>query len=58
MRDVLKPVEEEDDAKQEQDVVVSGDHVLGAQVDEGQDVHPGDFLDVALVALGDGVRQR
>ena len=55
--DVLQPVEEEDDAEQEQDVVVARHHVLGAEIDEGQDVDPGDLLDVALVALGDGMGQ-
>ena len=55
--DVLEPVEEEDDAKQEQDVVIAGHHVLGAQVDERQDVDPSDLLDIALVAFGHGMRQ-
>ena len=40
---VLHPVEEEDDAKQEQDVVVSRHHVLGAKIDEGDDVAPPRF---------------
>ena len=57
MRDVLQPVEEEDHAEQEQDVVVAGHHVLGAEIDERQQMDAGDLLDVALVALGDGVRQ-
>ena len=32
--DVLHPVEEEDHAEQEQDVVVARHHVLGAEIDE------------------------
>lgn len=50
--DVLHPVQEEDDAEEEKDVVVPGHHVFGAEVDEGQQIHPGNFLDVALVAFG------
>ena len=39
-------VEEEDDAKQEQDVVVSRHHVLWRQDKmKGDDVHPPDFLE-------------
>ena len=55
--DVLRPVEEEDHAEQEQDVVVARDHVLGPEIDEGDEANPGDLLNVALVALGDGVRK-
>ena len=51
----LMPVEEEDHAEQEQDVVVAGHHVFGAQVHEGQQIDARDFLDVALVTLGDSV---
>ena len=40
-------------------MVVTGDHVLGAKVGEGQQVRTRDLLDVALVALGHamGVRE-
>ena len=38
-------------------MVVAGDHVLSAHVDERQHHHPGAFLDKALVALGDSVGQ-
>jgi hypothetical protein len=38
-------------------VVIAGDHVLRAQIYEGKQTYAADFLDVALVALGDGVRQ-
>ena len=41
--------------EQEQDVVVARHHVLGAEIDEGEQVHPCDLLDVALVAFGYGV---
>ena len=54
-RDILHPVQEEDHAQQEQDVVVARHHVLRAQVDEGHDVHASDLEDVALVAFGDGM---
>ena len=36
-QDVLEPVEEEDDADQEQQVIVSGHHVLGAEIHEWPD---------------------
>ena len=35
--DVLQPVEEEDDADQEQQVVVAGHHVLGAEIHQRPD---------------------
>ena len=55
--DVLHPVEEEDHAEQEQDVIVARRHVFGAEIHEGDEVHPGDLLDVALVAGGNAVRE-
>ncbi|MCY1415170.1 hypothetical protein D9M71_306420 [compost metagenome] len=55
--DVLQAIEEEDYPDQEQQVVVAGDHVLGAEVDEGQQQHPAAFLDEALVAFGHAVSQ-
>ncbi len=55
---VFQAVEEEDHPEEEQQVVVAGDHVFGAHVDERQHHHPGAFLDKALVALGNGVGQR
>ncbi|KAG0757898.1 hypothetical protein G6F24_010176 [Rhizopus arrhizus] len=55
---ILESVEEKDHPEQEQQVVVTGDHMLGAHVDERQQHHPGAFLDKALVALGDSVGQR
>ncbi len=54
-RDVLHMVEEEDDAEQEQDMVVSRDHVLCAQIDERDDMNPEDLLDIARVAGGNGM---
>ncbi len=39
-------------------MVVTGDHVLGAKVGEGQQVRARDLLDVALVALGHAVGVR
>ena len=55
--DVLHPVQEEDHAQQKQDVVVSGDHVLGAEIDEGDQVDAADLLDVPLVTLRDSMGQ-
>ena len=54
-RHVLHTVEEEHDAEQEQDVVVPGDHVLGAEIGEGDQVDAPDLLDAARVAFGDVV---
>ena len=51
--DILQPVEEEDNAEQEQDVIVPRDHVLCPEIDEGQQMDAGDFLDITLVALRD-----
>jgi hypothetical protein len=56
-RDMLGAIEEEDHAQQEQDVVVAGDHVLGAEIDERQQMDAGYLLNVSLVALGDGMSQ-
>ena len=39
-------------------MVVACDHVLRPQIEKGDDVRSGDFLNVALVAKGDGMRQR
>ena len=55
--DMLHPVEEEDDAEQEQYVIEAGHHVLGAQVNKREQVYAGDLLDVALVTGGDGMRK-
>src|SRR3546814_16769224 len=54
-RDMLHPVEEEDDAEEEEDMVVTGDHMLRAEIHEGEDVHPADLLDISLVTFGDGM---
>ena len=53
--DVLQLVQKEDHAKQEQDVIISRHHVFCPQIDEGDDVDAGDFLDVALVAFGNSM---
>jgi hypothetical protein len=55
--DILRPVEEEDHTEEEEQMVVAGDHVLGAQVDERQEDHAGRLLDIALVAVGDPMGQ-
>ena len=56
--DVLHPVEKEDDTEKEEYVVVAGHHVLGAEIKEGDEVHPPDFLDVARITAGDVMGQR
>ena len=55
--DVLHPVEEEDHAEQEQQMVVAGDHMLGPEIDERPEQEARCLLDIALVALGDAMRQ-
>jgi hypothetical protein len=54
-RDVLQPIKEEDHREEEQDMIVACHHMLGAKVNELEDVNPADLLDVALVAFGDGM---
>jgi len=49
-RDVAQAVEEEDHAYQEQQVVVTGDHVFRAQVDEWGDVGSRDAFEKRGVA--------
>jgi len=42
--DILHPVEEEDDAEQNQQMITARDHVLGAEIDEGNQVNAGSFF--------------
>ena len=51
--DVLEPVKKKDDTYQERQVVVSGEHVLGAQIDEGRNGSALVGLHERGVALGD-----
>ena len=53
---VLEPVEKEDDADQKRQVIVSGHHVLRAEVHERGDGRALVGLDERGVALGDVVR--
>lgn len=53
--DVLQPVEEKDHTEQEQQMIISGDHVLGTKINEGNQVYARYFLDLALVAFRDGM---
>ncbi len=55
---VLEPVQEEDHAGQEQQVVVTGDHVLRAEVHVWPDVRTGHAHEECLVVTGDAVRLR
>lgn len=57
-RDVSHPVKEEDHAEEEQKMVVTGHHVLGAEIEERKEVHAGDLLDVAFVAKRHGMGER
>ncbi|MDZ7630157.1 MAG: hypothetical protein U5K74_02065 [Gemmatimonadaceae bacterium] len=57
-RHVLQPVQEEDDAEQEQQVIVSRDHVLRAEIRKRREQHAAALLDEALVTRCDTVRQR
>lgn len=54
---MLHPVEEEDHAEQEQNMVIPGRHVLGAEVREGDKVDTCDLLNITLVALGNSMCQ-
>ena len=56
--DMLEPVEEEDHAEQEEEVVIPRHHVFGAQIEKGDQIDARDLLDIALVALRDPVGQR
>ncbi len=56
--DIAHFVEEENHAKQKQQVIVTGHHVLRAKVDKRNDVNPGDFLDVPFVAFRHAVGRR
>src|SRR3546814_8137019 len=42
--DVLHAIKEEDNPEQEQQVIVSGNHVLRTEVNEGEEEHPAAFL--------------
>jgi hypothetical protein len=50
--DVLQAVQKEDHADEEQQVVVAGDHVLGAEVNEGQQVDAAGLFEVGFVVFG------
>ena len=55
--DFTHPVQKENHAKQEQQVVISRDHVLCAQVGKCNQLHAAALLDEELVVLGDAVRE-
>ena len=54
-RDLFHPIKKEDHAQQKQDVVISRHHVLGPKVEEGDDLHPRNLMDIALVAKRNGM---
>ena len=51
-RHILHVIQKEHDTKQKQNVIVSRHHVLCAQIDERDDMHPEYLLDIACVAGG------
>jgi hypothetical protein len=55
---VLQAIQKEDDAGEEQQVVVACDHVLGAEVHEREDVDTPAGCHVGSVAAGHAMRQR
>ncbi len=54
---VLHAIEEENDAQQKQQVVITGDHVLGPEIDKRDQIYACYFLNIPFVTLGDGVGQ-
>ena len=56
--DILQAIQEEDHTQKEQEMVVSGDHVLGAEIREGDEQDSRTFLDEALVARRDAVGEQ
>ena len=54
--DVLQPVQKEDDADEEEQMVVAGDHVLGAQIHQRTDRRTVETLEIHGVLAGDAVR--
>ena len=55
--DVSQAVKEEDHAEEKQQVIVTGDHVLGAEVQERPDVRAGHGFQEVGITPGDGVSQ-
>lgn len=56
--DMLQSVQEENDAEQEQDMIVASHHVLGTEIDKRQDVDAAYFLNIALVTFCHSVCER
>src|SRR5215204_3335456 len=55
--DLAESVEEEDHAEQEEQMVVTGDHVLGAQVHEWSELRAAHLLQIFLVTFSDAMRR-
>ncbi len=55
--DVFKFIKKENHAEQKQNVVISGEHMFRAEIDERQKMRPRDFLNIAFVAFGNAVRE-
>ena len=56
-RDFFQSIQEEDDAGEKQQMIVAGDHVLRAEIDERHDLRARAVADEVLVALGNCVRK-
>ena len=57
-RDVAQSIQEENDAGEEQQMVVACDHVLGAEIDVRADMRAGVVDQERLVVTGDTVSER
>src|SRR6056300_1563184 len=53
---VSHSVKKEDNAQKKENVVISGHHMFGAKINEGNDMDAPDFLNVASIPLGDVMR--
>ena len=53
--DMFEPVEEEDNAEQEQQMVITRDHMLAAQIEERDDLRSAGLFNIALISLCDPV---
>ncbi len=54
---LLEPIQKEDHAEQEQQMVITGDHVLGAKVHERQQVQAAGILQERLILGRDAMSQ-
>lgn len=57
LHNVLGAIQEEDDTQEKQQMVIAGDHVFGAQIDEGANGWAVDRLDKISVAALDSMAE-